>query len=158
MLSKKLTLLVSGVALLATGCTFPSSRRVIPARQANVMQTVDTGVVTSVRMVNIEGRQTGIGVVGGGLVGGAAARPSRGNHSTAGALGQAGGVIVGAVVGAAVEEAATRTTAQEIVIRLDDGRNVTVTQTASTGVFKDGDRVRVMHGGGGARVAMDTGS
>jgi outer membrane lipoprotein SlyB len=62
--------------------------------------------------------------------------------------------VAGAVVGQAVEEVATRKRAQEITIRLDDGSTVSVTQESSTGLFMDGDRVRVINGGGHARVAM----
>ena len=64
--------------------------------------------------------------------------------------------VAGAVVGQAVEEVATRKRAQEITIRLDDGSTVSVTQEVSTGLFMDGDRVKVLNGGGGARVAMVT--
>jgi outer membrane lipoprotein SlyB len=53
-----------------------------------------------------------------------------------------------------VEEVVTRKHAQEISIRLDDGSTVTVTQEISTGRFMDGDRVRVINGGGHARVTM----
>jgi outer membrane lipoprotein SlyB len=157
-MNKSLTLLVGCVTLISTGCTFPTSGPTVSARQANVMQSVDKGSVISVRSVTIKGRQTGLGVAGGGIVGNAAARPSVGNRSTAGALGQAGGTIVGAVVGSAVEEVVTRENGQEVVVRLDDGRTVIVTQSADEGKFRDGDRVRVINGGGGARIMMDAGS
>ncbi|MBI5691205.1 MAG: hypothetical protein HZC55_14055 [Verrucomicrobia bacterium] len=144
-----LCLLAAGLA----GCTFPSSRRTIPAGQANVLQRSDTGVVTSVREVNIEGQKSQLGMYGGGLIGGAAASGGRG---VGGAIVQASGAVVGAVAGQAVEEAATRKRAQEITIRLDDGSTVTIVQEVSTGVFMDGDRVKVTSGGGQARVAMAT--
>jgi outer membrane lipoprotein SlyB len=60
------------------------------------------------------------------------------------------------VAGQAVEEVATRKRAQEISIRLDDGSTVIVTQESSSGLFMDGDRVRVISGGGHARVSMAT--
>ena len=66
------------------------------------------------------------------------------------------GAVVGAVAGQAIEEAVTRKHAQEINVRLDDGSSVTITQEVSTGLFMDGDRVRVINGGGNARVAMAT--
>jgi outer membrane lipoprotein SlyB len=66
------------------------------------------------------------------------------------------GAVVGAIAGQAVEEVATRKVAQEINIRLDDGSMVTVTQESSSGLFVDGDRVRVLNGGGQASVAMAT--
>jgi outer membrane lipoprotein SlyB len=154
MKSKLLTLgLAGGLTVALVGCTFPSSRRTVPAGQANVLQRSETGVVTSVRDVNIEGQKGQIGMYGGGIIGGAAASGGRG---VGGAIVQASGAVVGAVAGQAVEEVATRKRAQEISIRLDDGSTVTVTQDISTGRFMDGDRVRVMNGGGYARVTMAT--
>lgn len=143
--------LVVATALVVSGCTFPSSRRTVPAAQANVLQRMELGTVTSVREVNIEGQKGQLGMYGGGLVGAAAASGGRG---VGGAVMQAGGAVAGAVAGQAVEEVATRKRAQEITIRLDDGSTVTVTQESSTGLFMDGDRVRVINGGGYARVAM----
>ncbi len=148
-----LVLVAGGLAVFLAGCTFPSSRRTVPSSQANVLQRAEVGTVTSVREVNIEGQKSNLGMYGGGLIGSAAASGGRG---VGGAVAQAGGAVAGAVVGQAVEEAATRKRAQEITIRLDDGSTVTVTQESSTGLFMDGDRVRVLHGGGGARVAMAT--
>lgn len=154
MKSKLLSVLVlAGAATLVAGCTFPSSRRTIPIGQANVLQRSELGTVTSVREVNIEGQKTNLGMYGGGIIGGAAASGGRG---VGGAVVQATGAVAGAVVGQAVEEAATRKRAQEITIRLDDGSTVTITQESSTGLFMDGDRVKVINGGGGARVAMAT--
>jgi outer membrane lipoprotein SlyB len=140
-------------AALVTGCTFPSSRRTVPGGQANVMQRVDTGVVVSVREVTIEGRRSQLGLVGGGLVGGAL---GSGGKGVGGAVVQAGSAVAGAVAGQAVEEAVTRKAAQEIFVRLDDGSTVTVTQESATGLYREGDRVRVVHGGGGARVTLQT--
>ena len=148
-----LVILSSGLALAMVGCTFPSSRKIIPSRQANVLQRADAGVVTSVREVTIEGQRSNLGMYGGGIIGGAAGSGGRG---VGGAVVQATSAVAGAVVGQAVEEAATRKHAQEITIRMDDGSTVVVTQEAATGLFQDGDRVRVLNGGGGARVSMAT--
>ncbi len=77
-----------------------------------------------------------------------------GNSNSLVAL-QAAASIGGAVVGQAVEEVATRKIAQEITVRLDDGRTVVVTQEVTGGLYQDGDRVRIVNGGGGgARVMM----
>jgi outer membrane lipoprotein SlyB len=149
--SKLHVLLIAGISVGIAGCTFPSSRRTVPSAQANVLQRAEYGTVTSVREVNIEGQRGQIGLYGGGLMGAAATSGGRG---VGGAVVQATGAVVGAVAGQAVEEAVTRKRAQEINIRLDDGSTVTVTQESSTGLFMDGDRVRVMNGGGQARVAM----
>ncbi|HVS52318.1 MAG TPA: hypothetical protein VHD62_08175 [Opitutaceae bacterium] len=154
MKSKLPLLIASSVLTMAVvGCTFPSSRRTIRASQANVAQRVETGVVTGVREVNIEGQRTNLGMYGGGLVGGAAA--SGIGRGVGGAVASATGAVGGAIIGQATEEAATRKRAQEITVRLDDGSTVVVTQDVSGGVFQDGDRVRLLNGGGEARVAMD---
>jgi outer membrane lipoprotein SlyB len=151
----KLPLLVvmSATAIGLVGCTFPSSRRTIRASQANVLQRVDTGMVTSVREVNIEGQRTQLGMYGGGIVGGAAA--SGIGHGVGQAIATAGGAVGGAIVGQATEEAVTRKRAQEITVRMDDGSTVVITQQVESGLFQDGDRVRILNGGGEARVAMD---
>lgn len=146
-----LSFVAVGLSTVIAGCTLPSSRRTIPAAQANVLQRTELGTVTSVREVNIEGTRGQIGMYGGGLIGGAVASGGRG---VGGAVVQATGAVAGAIAGQAVEEAATRKRAQEITIRLDDGSTVTIVQEASTGLFMDGDRVRVSNDGGHARVAM----
>jgi outer membrane lipoprotein SlyB len=119
-----------------------------------VLQNVQTGTVSYVREVNIEGSKTNLGMYGGGLIGGAAASGGRG---VSGAVVQATGAVVGAVGGQAVEEAITRKRAQEITVRMDDGRMVVITQEVSGGLYRDGDRVRILDGGHSARVAMDAG-
>lgn len=148
-----LILLFGGFSAALAGCTFPSSRRTVSAAQANVLQKAELGTVTSVREVNIEGQKGQLGLYGGGLIGAAAGSGGRG---VGGAVVQATSAVVGAVAGQAVEEVATRKRAQEISIRLDDGSTVSVTQEVTTGLFMDGDRVRVMNGGGYARVAIAT--
>jgi outer membrane lipoprotein SlyB len=149
--------LITAAALVVAcvGCTFPSSRRVVPRSQAGLMQTVEVGTVTSARVVEIEGERSPIGVFGGGIVGSAAAKPAPGDSGRGAALAQAGGAVAGAVVGSAVEEVVTHRIAQEITVRLDDGRVVVVTQEVSGGGFRDGDRVNVLNGGG-ARVTLAT--
>ena len=120
------------------------------------MQNVDTGTVTSVREVNIEGTKSNLGMLGGGVIGAAAGQSAPGS-GRAGALGQAAASVTGAIVGQSVEEVATRKRAQEITVRLEDGRTVVVTQEVTGGIYQDGDHVRIVNGGGaGARVTLAT--
>src|SRR5471032_1463622 len=144
-----------GVVVVGTGCTFPSGRRTVPRSQAGQLQTVEIGTVASAREVNIEGERSQLGLFGGGVIVAGATKAAPGS-GRGGAVAEAGGAVVGAVAGQAVEEVATRKTAQEITVRLDDGRVVVVTQEVSGGLFRDGDRVQVLHGGGGARITMTT--
>src|SRR5512141_706948 len=90
--------LIAGIAATLAGCTFPSSRRVIPRAQANVLQRADTGGVTSVREGTIEGERSNVGLCGGGVMGAAAASGGRG---VGGRIGQAAAGVTGAIVGQA---------------------------------------------------------
>lgn len=111
--------------------------------------------MTSAHEVTIGGTHSQIGLIGGVAVGVAATKPAP-NSGRGAAVAQAGAGIAGAVVGEAVEEVATRRTGQEITVRLDDGRMVVVTQEVAEGMFRDGDRVHVLSGGGrnGARITL----
>lgn len=146
---------IVGLALLGAmfaACTFPSSRPVVPGAQAGVVQNVESGIVLGAREVVIAGTKGNIGMYGGGLIGGAAAS---GIGSGVGkSIATAGGAVAGAVAGQAVEEVATRKRAQELTVRLQDGRTIVVTQEVQGGLFQEGDRVQVLNSGGQARVRM----
>lgn len=152
--------LVCGSALVAavicTGCTFPSSGTVVPARQANQIQLTDSGTVVKVRAVTIEGTRSHLGQYSGAVIGGAVAVPGNGIRNTGDAVGVAVASAAGAIVGDAAEEYLTRKEAQEITIQLKDGTMVTVVQAEPSG-FQTGDQVHVIHSPAGARVAMAMG-
>lgn len=145
--------LLGGVVLLGAGCTMPSKTTVVPASQANQMQMADVGTVVKVKELAIEGRRTHLGQAGGGIIGAAAASPAGGVRSTGSALGVAGATIVGAVVGEAVEEMATRKKAQEITVEMKNGDLVVIVQEAPP-YYAVGDKVNVIHSPAGARVAL----
>ena len=113
-------------------------------------QTVRMGVVDSVREVRIDGTRSGVGAVAGGVVGGVAGSTvGQGRGSTVGAV---LGSVAGGVAGQAAEQGATRQTGLEIMVKLDSGRLIAVTQAADES-FKPGDRVRVLSDGATTRVA-----
>jgi len=117
--------------------------------QARREQTVRLGVVDSVREVKIEGTRSGVGAVAGGVVGGVAGSTvGQGRGSTVGAV---LGSVAGGVAGQAAEQGATRQTGLEIMVKLDSGRLIAVTQAADES-FKPGDRVRVLSDGATTRV------
>ncbi|MDI1320290.1 MAG: hypothetical protein PSW75_08890 [bacterium] len=146
--------LLTGVILLGTGCTIPSSTAVVPSSQANQLQTAELGTIVKVNNVAIEGRRTSLGQYGGAVIGGAAAVPKGGITSKGGALAAAGASVAGAIIGESVEEYATRKRAQEITVQLKNGDLVTIVQAAPPD-FAVGDHVQVMHSPAGARVAMN---
>src|SRR3954471_22354157 len=103
--------LALGALVLSAACTFPSRSSIYDRSAAGRSMSVDTGDIISVRDVEISGRNTIIGVGGGGLMGGAAAS---GGSGVGGAVVRAAGTVAGAIVGESVEEVATRKNAQEI--------------------------------------------
>lgn len=151
-MSSKVPLIALSAGLLAAGagCTFPSRSSVYDRASAGRSMNVDTGNVMAVRDVQISGRNTIVGVGGGALMGSAAAS---GGHGVGGAVGQAAGAIGGAVLGEAVEEVATRRSAQELTIKLSNGDTIAVVQEVKKeGQFAVGENVQVLHGGAGTTV------
>jgi outer membrane lipoprotein SlyB len=137
------------VGFFGAGCTFPSSSRVVGRQQAGQLQRIEYGTIEKVSDVVIEGNRGPIGTYGGAVTGAAAAGAA--GHGTGRDLARAGGAVAGAVAGQAVEEAVTRKDAQEMVVKMDNGSLVVVTQPAKP-AFGVGDRVAVISGAGGARV------
>jgi outer membrane lipoprotein SlyB len=139
----------AGLAMFVAGCTFPSKSRVVSQQQAGQMQRIEYGTIQKVNDVVIEGQRGPIGLYGGGATGVAATGGV--GHGTGRDLAQVGGAVVGAVAGQAVEEVVTRQAAREMMIKLDNGSVVLVTQVSPPD-FEVGERVAVANGAGGARV------
>ncbi|MBI4623930.1 MAG: hypothetical protein HY736_12030 [Verrucomicrobia bacterium] len=139
------------IGAFITGCTLPSSSRVVSRRQVGQMQRIEYGSVQKVSNVVVEGERGQIGMYGGGLTGAAAGGAA--GQGVGRDLARAGGAVVGAVAGQAVEEAVTRKPALEMTIKLDSGSEVVVTQEAPP-AFAVGDRVGVASGPGGSRVLV----
>jgi len=127
---------------LLSGCPASLSGSAYTRYQARTLQSVDTGTVTSVRQVLIEGTKSGIGGASGAALGGIAASNIGGGRGQVAA--SIGGALVGGLAGAAAEEALTRQTGLEIIIRLDTGRSIAVTQAADE-LFRPGERVQVLY-------------
>lgn len=140
----------TGLLVVAAGCRFPGGGSVYDRSRVGRSMTVETGDIVSIREVKVEGRTTVVGVGGGGLVGGAAAS---GGSGVGGAVVQAAGVVGGAILGEAVEEAATRKTAQELMIKMSTGNTVAVVQeVGKDGPFAVGEHVQVLEAGSGTTV------
>jgi outer membrane lipoprotein SlyB len=138
------------VTVLA-GCAPSQSGSVYSRDKVGQEQTVRTGVVDSVRQVQIEGTRSGVGPAAGAVVGGIAG--STIGHGKGSAVGAVLGSVVGGVAGQAAEQGTTRRNGVEITVRLDSGGVVAITQEADATTFNSGDRVRLLSGGGVTRVA-----
>lgn len=141
---------VFAATTVITGCASTSSGNVYSGGQARQEQTVRMGVVESVRQVSIEGSKSGVGTVAGGLVGGVAGS-NIGGGSRGSAIGSILGAVAGGIAGNAIEQGATKKQGLEITVKLDNGELRAITQEADE-TFRQGERVRLLSGGGVTRV------
>ena len=134
---------------VVSGCASTSSGSVYSSGQARQEQTVRMGVVESVRQVTIEGSKSGVGAMAGGAVGGVAGSNIGGGKGST--IGSILGAVAGGVAGNAIEQGATKKPGQEITVKLDNCELRAITQEADE-VFRPGERVRLLSGGGVTRV------
>jgi len=159
---KNLKLFISlTVIMFLLGCATGGFQADVVARDAaGKTQYVQTGVVTQVRSVIIEGdRDVGAtsGTVLGAIVGsGAAGRAADGDGETSEQIGAIVGGLVGSVVGSEIGESISRKEGVEIIIKLDtNNREVAIVQEAakdSSLEVKAGDKVRIIRSAGRSRV------
>ena len=152
MMSYRLLALALGAAttLALTGCAGSQSGSAYSRSQTRGEMHVRMGVVESVRVVTIEGTQSGVGTVAGGVVGAVAgSNVGQGKGSTVGSV---LGAVLGGVAGQAIEERTSKKDGLEITIKLDSGQIIAVTQEADE-QFRTGERVRVLSGSGATRVS-----
>ena len=138
------------LSMLAAGCaTQSSSGQVYREGETRRAQTIEQGIVESVRTVTIQGDTNNVGTVAGGVVGGIA------GSNVGGGSGRAVGAIVGAVAGGlagqAIERNASTRQGLEITVKMDNGTLRAYVQDADED-FRPGDRVRIVSNGGTSRV------
>ncbi len=145
----KALMIVIVAAATLVGCAGSQSGSSYSRSQTRGEMNVRTGVVESVRIVNIEGSQSGTGSVAGAVIGGIAGSNIGGGKGSA--VASVLGAVLGGVAGHAVEEKTTRKDGIEITVRLEGGKLVAVTQEADE-QFRPGERVRILSGSGATRV------
>lgn len=118
--------------------------------QVGRTRTVQSGRITSLRNVKIEG-ETRAGSVMGSVAGGFLGREvGRGAGRTVGAV---GGSILGGAVGSRAQKNLSGRPGLEMEIALDGGKRISVTQQVDPKEpFRVGDRVRVLSGGGSTKI------
>lgn len=142
--------LLTSAAVLG-GCAASQSGSAYTRTQTRQAQQVQLGTVQSVREVLIEGTKSGAGVATGAIVGGLAGTQIGGGSGRQ--IATVLGALGGAYAGAAAEEGITRQPGYEIVVQLDNGRAIAVTQAADE-PFYPGERVRLLTAADGtARVS-----
>ncbi len=137
--------------LILAGCASSNSGSVYSREETRQVQQIKMGVVESVRTVKIEGTDSKVGAVAGGVVGGVAGK-GVGGDGKSGVVGAVIGAVAGALAGSAIEEVATRKDGVEITVKLDNGSLVAIVQEADE-QFHPGERVRLLESGGVTRVS-----
>ena len=143
-------LVITTLSLFVIACASSNSGSVYKRDDARKVKTVKTGIVESVRTVQLEGTKSPIGSIAGGAVGGIAGS-SVGSGRT-GSIVAVIGAVAGGLAGSAIEEGITRKDALEITIKLDGGGLIAIVQEADE-QFNPGERVRIIESGGTSRVS-----
>ena len=112
-------------------------------QQVAVAHCSDCGVVESIHTVTHKGEGTGIGAVGGAVVGGVLGNQI--GEGTGKRIARIGGAVLGGFAGNEVEKRARSETSYEISVRMDDGSIRTVSQKSAPS-WQQGQRVRVDNG------------
>jgi outer membrane lipoprotein SlyB len=145
----KRTLLAAALAALLCACT-TTSPDVVQRGDAQRLSSVQDATVLSVRPVTVDGSQSGVGAMTGGVLGGlAGSSHSHGNESLA--IGVVG-AVAGAVAGHAIERAATTEAGVEILLQMHSGERLAIVQARAAEGFKPGDAVILVTSGGKTRV------
>jgi len=144
---------VLAVALLAAACANPTTDRYHAEDVGQIIETSE-GTVLSSRVVDVRGGEnSNVGTFGGGAVGATAGYTAVGGGRGSGLVAVLGG-LVGAGIGYLVEEEVRSREGVEYVIRMSDGRVVTLVQNreGEEEPLPDGAAVLVQYGGEYTRV------
>lgn len=144
---KSLVALVVSLALAACATSNPD---IVQRGDAQRMSQIQDATVLSVRPVAIDGNQSGIGAVAGGVVGGISGS-SVGGRRDAAVIGVLV-AIVGSVIGNAVERSATREDAVEYLLQLKNGERRALVQGKGEEMMVAGDAVILVTTGGKTRI------
>lgn len=140
-------------SLLTAGCMSNLQGDTYSRDEARRIQTIRYAIVEDVRMVAIEGTQSGIGAGAGAVVGGVAGSSVGGGKGQT--LATVAGALAGGLLGAAAEKSTTKTQGVEIVVKFEDNNQIiSVVQGHDPAeVFNVGDRVRISNVSGTTRVS-----
>lgn len=149
----KLVLMVP-VCIWLSGCVSGLQGDTYTQKDARKVQTVRYATIEDVRMVVLEGNQSGVGGGAGALMGGLAGSSVGGG--TGSNIAAVAGALAGGVLGNRAEEASSRKQGVELVVRLENSSQIiaVVQEYDEKETFHPGDTVRLMTINGVTRVAQ----
>ena len=147
---KRLATASAAAALvLLTACT-TTSPDVVSRYEAQRLSRVTDATLLSVRPVQVEGTQSGLGIGSGAIAGGVAGSAIGGGRGSVitGLL----GAVVGGIVGNSVERGSTQENAVEILVQLRNGERRSVVQAAGAEQWMVGEPVVLITTGNKTKV------
>jgi outer membrane lipoprotein SlyB len=147
---RQLVLVASITALGALAACQTAHPDAVSRSDVQRMSSVQDATVLSIRPVTLQGGDTGVGTVGGAVIGGIAGS-NVGGPRTSGIVGILG-AITGGLIGNAVERDATQQQAIEILVQLKNGDRRAVIQGVGSETFAAGDPVILITTGSRTRV------
>ena len=147
---RQLVLVASIAALGTLGACQTANPDAVSRYDAQRMSSVQDATVLSIRPVTLQGTNSGVGTVGGAVIGGIAGS-NVGGPRTGGIVGIVG-AIAGGLIGNAIERDATQQQAVEILVQLKNGDRRAVIQGVGSETFAAGDPVIMITTGGRTRV------
>lgn len=143
--------LISVMALTGCATQIPGANQYNSAT-AGVIQQVTFGTVLSVRNVQLDGKQSGVGGLAGAGIGGIAGNQIGGGSGKV--VMTILGVVGGAIVGNAIEGRVAKSEGIELTIKTDTGQTVAVAQTVNPNeAFKPKDRVKIVGSGNNFKIS-----
>ena len=133
---------------MTAGCSTPDPQD-YRYSETGMEQNVAYGVVESVRPVRIDEDHAPLGAIAGAALGGILGNEI--GHGGGRAAATVVGAVAGGIGGNALEQRLTEGDGEEVVVRLNSGRTVAITQ-AGRHEFAIGERVRVLTGPDGSRI------
>jgi outer membrane lipoprotein SlyB len=115
----------------------------LPEQEARNAACANCGVVESVRKIEHRPQGSGVGAVGGAVVGGLLGNQVGGGHGRQ--LATVAGAVGGAVAGNQIEGNMKTTYSWDVVVRMDNGNKRTI-HSSSAPQWRNGDSVRIVKG------------
>lgn len=142
-------LLLLPLSMILSSCAGEIGANNYETSAAGQVNNAQIGTIISVRQVKVATSDGTVGSLAGGVAGGAAGSMI-GGSSAVGVIGAVGGAVLGGMAGSAAQEKMSTQMGYEYVIKLDNGRVVTVTQGADN-VLSVGQKCIVLDGSRGER-------
>jgi len=151
-MKKFITAAIVPALLALAGCAADIGANQYDSSSVGSISQALPGTVISVRAIQVRDNDRSAGTALGGIAGGIAGSQI-GRGSTAGILGAVGGTLIGGAAGNMAQKGLSSQQGYEYIIKLDNGRTITLTQGNDV-LLVAGQRCMVLYGGGSARARV----